>query len=159
MGRKEVTKVLTQAVSHYFIHKLYAVYFEFGVGYRGERRLDLLCLNTKLNLVGIEVKSCKADYTADSKWMEYLPFTNKLYLMLPPKMIESKFYQQILEDIKPHGIGVMTLGANGYVKVVKPAKRREVADKVMMKLLIKMAWRSGTNRSTVKRRQRFYLED
>lgn len=159
MGRKEVTRVLTQAASHYFIHKLYAAYFEFGVGYRGERRLDLLCLNTKLNLVGIEVKSCKADYTSDSKWMEYLPYTNKLYLMLPPKMIESKFYQQILADIKPHGIGVMTLGANGYVKVVKLAKRRDVADKVMMKLLVKMAWRSGANRSTVKRRQRFYIED
>lgn len=162
MGRKEVTKVLTEAASHYYIRKLYAVFFEFGVGRRGERRLDLLCMNTKRNLVGVEVKSCKADYTSDSKWMEYLPFTNKLYLMLPPKLVESKFYQQILNDIKPYGIGVMTLTPMGNVKVIKPAKSREVADKVSMKLLIKMAWRGGLSRRNckeAKRRKRFYLEE
>lgn len=162
MGRKEVTKVLTAAASHYYIRKMYAVFYEFGVGRRGERRLDLLCMDTKLNLVGVEIKSGKADYKSDSKWMDYLPFTNKLYLFLPPKLVESKFYQQILSDIKPYGIGVMTLTPLGNVKVIKPAKRREVADKVSMKLLIKMAWRGGASRRNTpeaKRRARFYIEE
>ena len=62
MGRKEVTKVLTAAASHYYIRKMYSVFPEFGVGRRGQRRLDLLCMDTKLNLVGVEIKSCKKDF-------------------------------------------------------------------------------------------------
>lgn len=159
MGRKEVTKALTEAVSHYFVHKLYAVFFEFGVGRRGERRLDVMCLHTGLEVVGIEVKSCRADYAADKKWMEYLTYTNKLYLALPPDMIDSPFYEKILADIAPHGIGVMTLGPSGYMMVVKPAKRRDVDDLVIGKLLVKMAWRGGLSRRNVSRRKRIFLEE
>lgn len=160
MSRKETTKILTEAVSGYLIHKLYAVHPEFGVGRRGQRRLDVLAVNMKGDFVGIEVKSCKADYTSDSKWMEYLPYVNRLYLLLPPKMIESKFYQQILEDIKPHGMGVMTLcPVSGFIRVIKSAKRKPIDDAVMMKTLMKMAWRNGVSKRTVKRRRRLYLED
>lgn len=155
--RKAVTAVLTEAASHYFIKKLYAVFPEFGVGYKGERRLDLLCMHTKGNLVGVEVKSGKRDYTTDSKWKEYLPYTNKLYLCLPPSLVESKFYKQILEDIKPFGVGVMTLSPLGIVKVVKPAKSREVADEITAKLLLKMAWRGGDSRRNVRPKRRFKL--
>lgn len=160
MSRKETTRILTEAVSHYLIHKMYAVHPEFGVGRRGQRRLDVLAVNMKGDFVGIEVKSCKADYTSDSKWMEYLPYVNRLYLLLPMKMINSKFYAQILEDIKPHGMGVMTLcPESGFIRVVKPAKRKPIDDAVMLKTLMKMAWRNGTSRRTVKRRRRLYLED
>lgn len=160
MSRKETTKILTEAVSHYLIHKLYSVHPEFGVGRRGQRRLDLLSINMKGDFVGIEVKSCKADYTSDSKWMEYLPYVNRLYLCIPPKMVRSKFYEQILADIKPHGLGVMTLCENtGYIKVIKPAKRKPIDDAIMMKVLMKMAWRAGESRRTVKRRKRFRLEE
>lgn len=161
MSRKEVTKTLTEAASHYFINKMFSVFPEFGVGKRGERRLDLLCLHTSLSVVGVEVKSCKADYTTDKKWMEYLAYTNKLYLCLPPKLIESPFYAQILEDIKPHGIGVITLNPCGRLYVVKPAKSRELDDLVIGKMLVKMAWRGGLSLRNVKRnrRQRFVLED
>lgn len=159
MGRKEVTKALTEAVSHYFVHKLYAVFFEFGVGRRGERRLDVMCLHTGLEVVGIEVKSCRADYAADKKWMEYLAYTNKLYLALPPNMIDSPFYEKILADIKPHGIGVMTLAPSGFMMVVKPAKRRDIDDLVIGKLLVKMAWRGGLSRRNVSRRKRIFLEE
>lgn len=160
MSRKEVTKVLTQAASHYFIQKLYAVFYEFGVGKWGKRRLDLLCLHPNLNVVGVEVKSCKADYTTDKKWMEYLAFTNKLYLMLPPALIASPFYEKILEDIKPHGVGVMSLTPYGNVYVVKPAKHREIDDLTTGKLLVKMAWRGGASRRNTpktSRRERFEL--
>ncbi len=160
MGRKETTGILTEAVSHYLIHKMYAVHREFGVIPWGKRRLDLLAINMKGKLIGIEVKSCKADYTCDSKWMEYLPFVNRMYLCLPPKLVASKFYAQILEDIKPYGVGVMTLSpVSGYIRVIKPAKVRNVADDVMLQLLMKMAWRTGTSKRTVKRRKRFKLEE
>lgn len=78
MGRKEVTKVLTDAASNYFINKMFSVFHEFGVGKRGQRRLDLLCLHTSLSVVGVEVKSCKVDYTTDKKWMEYLAYKQAL---------------------------------------------------------------------------------
>lgn len=162
MNRKEVTKILTDAATYYYVGKLFSVFKEFGVGRRGQRRLDLLCLNTKLDMIGIEVKSCKADYTSDSKWREYLPFTNKLYLMLPPSLVASDFYQQILSDIKPHGIGVMSLTPYGNVYVVQNAKYREMDDLLIGRLLVKMAWRGGDSRRNMpatNRRQRFILEE
>lgn len=161
MGRKEVTKVLTDAASNYFINKMFSVFHEFGVGKRGQRRLDLLCLHTSLSVVGVEVKSCKVDYTTDKKWMEYLAYTNKLYLCLPPKLIESPFYAQILEDTKPHGIGIMSLTPCGRLYVIKSAKSRDLDDLVVGKMLMKMAWRGGQSlRNTARnRRQRFVLEE
>lgn len=158
LSRKETTQKLAKAAMHYFVHKNYSCHYEFGVGKWGKRRLDLLCLNLKGNLVGIEVKSCNADYRADSKWKEYLPFCNKLYLLIPPKMLKSKFYPQILSDLKPWGVGVMTLGENGYIQVVKSAKSRDVDTDVSRNILMKMAWRSGTSKREVKRRQRTVLE-
>ena len=162
MNRKEVTKVLTEAASHYFITKMFSVFYEFGVGYRGQRRLDLLCLNPKMDFIGVEVKSCKLDYTTDSKWLEYLPFTNKLYLMIPPSLMASDFYQQILADTKPHGIGIMSLTEYGNVYVVQNAKYREIDDLVCGRLLMKMAWRGGQSRRNTRitnRRPRFVLEN
>lgn len=161
MSRKEVTKTLTEAVSHYFINKMFSVFHEFGVGKRGERRLDLLCLHTSLNVVGVEIKSCKADYATDKKWLQYLDYTNKLYLAIPPKLLADPFYAQILEDIKPHGIGIISLTPCGRVYVVKNAKARDLDDLVVGKMLMKMAWRGGASLRNVKRnrRQRFVLED
>lgn len=152
MSRKETTELLTAAAKNYYIKKKFAAFPEFGVGYYGKRRLDLLCMNNKCNFVGIEVKSCKADYTTDSKWREYLKYTNKLYILIPPKLAASAFFDQIVTDTKPHGVGIMTLTERGRIYVIQNAKGREVADEVMMKMLIKMAWRNGESVRTRKQK-------
>ena len=154
MSRKHVTSVLTDAATHYFVRKLYSVHSEFGVGRRGRRRLDLLCMNTKMEFIGVEVKSCKADYVSDKKWSEYLPYVNKMYLMLPPKVLSSNFYQQILKDIQPYGMGIMSLKEDGTVYVVKSARRKEVDSKVAQSSLIKIVWRLGVTCRDVSRRKR-----
>lgn len=146
MSRRETTKRLTDAATRHYVKKRYAVFPEFGVGHRGERRLDLLCMNFKCNFIGIETKSCRQDYTTDSKWRDYLPYTNKLYILIPRELFESSFFERIQADTKPWGVGIMTDSANG-ITVVQNAKSRPIEDKIVMKTLIKMAWRNGINRA------------
>ena len=154
MNRKETTTLLTEAASHYFIRKIYSVHEEFGVERRGRKRLDLLCMNMKREFVGVEVKSCRADYISDKKWHTYLPYVNKLYFMLPPKAIKSKFFDKVVEDTKPLGVGIMSISDNGYVYIVQNAKRRDLDDIVAMTHLTKMAWRNGNSCKNVSRRKK-----
>lgn len=155
MSRRETTELLTRAAKNYYIKKKFAVFEEFGVGSYGKRRLDLLCMNNKCSYVGIEIKSGKADYVTDSKWREYLSYVNKLYILIPPKLAESSFFEQIQRDTKPHGVGIMTLTPiAGKITVIQNAKSQKVADDVMMKMLIKMAWRGGESVRTRKKNAR-----
>lgn len=157
--RKTITDILTEAASHYFIKKLYSVHKEFGVDRRGRRRFDLLCLNNKAELIGVEVKSCKADYMSDKKWHEYLPHCDKLYFMIPPKALKSTFVEKIKEETKEHGVGIMSLDDSGRVYVVQRATVRRVHDEDRNKIIIKMAWRNGISRREVKRIKKFFIED
>lgn len=146
MSRKEITRNLNAAASSYYVRKVFAVFPEFGVGRRGQYRLDLLCMNNKRQFIGIESKSCAADYRADTKWKEYLPYTNKLYFLIPETLYESKFYERIVADTKPYGVGIMTC-IGRKVTVVQNAKTRSIEEQTMLTMLTKMAWRNGINRA------------
>lgn len=152
MSRKETTEKVTDAVTMYYIKKKYSVHKEFGVGRRGQRRLDLLCMNTKGTFIGVEVKSCRADYTTDSKWPEYLPYVDKLYIAIPEMPKDSPLYEQIQRDTKPHRVGIMMMKSTGKVVVTQPARTTKVKDDIMMKHLIKMAWRGGDSVRNIRRR-------
>lgn len=157
--RKTITDTLTEAASHYFIKKLYSVHKEFGVGRRGQRRFDLLCLNNKAELIGVEVKSCRADYMSDKKWHEYLPHCDKLYFMVPPKALNSKFIEVIKKETKEKGVGILSLNTQGKVYVVQRATIDRMHDENRNKIIIKMAWRNGISRREVKRVKKFFIED
>lgn len=161
VGRKEVTAKLTQACVNYWVKKLYSVHPEIGVEAWGRRRIDLMALNTKAEIVGIEIKSCPADYKADTKWHDYLPYTNRFYFLISEKLFRNKFYDQIASDLKPHGVGIMVLNeALGTIEVVKSAKRRKM-DQAFHKrnMILKMAWRGGYSRYNVKRIHKVRIYD
>lgn len=147
--RHATTKAVTDAVSRYFIKKKFSVHREFGVGRRGKYRMDVLALNMKGQMVCVEVKSCRQDYTSDSKWREYLPYCNKMYIAIDNKLWES-FGGQIAKDIRPHGVGLMVKAGNSCAVKVN-AKRRDVDADYALKNFIKMAWRGGESVRTVRR--------
>lgn len=159
MSRKHTTSVLTQAAVYYLSHKRYSCHIELGVESWGKKRLDILALNTKGDLIGCEVKSCAADYKADKKWQTYLPYTNRLYMVFSEALWnKEKFQNKTSKELKEHGVGVMVLSEkSGYIKVVQNAKRREVDGTILQALIMRMAWRGGESRRTLKRRKRLYL--
>lgn len=157
MTRKEITEKLYEALTYYYVKKLYSVHPEFGIEKWGRRRLDALCLNYRGEMIGVEVKSCLADYRTDKKWRTYLPYTNKLYFLFPPSVIESRKFPEIKAEIKAEGAGILTL-KYGRVHALVGAKTREVDEKCKYQMLVKMAWRGGTTRREIKRAKAVHLE-
>tara|TARA_B100000700_G_scaffold101966_1_gene114981 strand:+ start:29697 stop:30188 length:492 start_codon:yes stop_codon:yes gene_type:complete len=161
MSRKHTTATLTQAAVHYLSHKRYSCHIEIGVEAWGKKRLDVLALNTKGDLIGCEVKSCPADYRTDKKWKTYLPYTNRLYMVFSQKLCQNeKFMKKVRPELKEHGVGIMMLSEKtGYVQVKLNAKKRQVDPTVLQELVLRMAWRGGESRRTIKRRKRLYLNN
>lgn len=161
MSRKEITNALTEAVIHYLVKKGYSCHAEIAVGEWNSQRLDLLAFNFKQNFIGVEIKSCQSDYRTDLKWVDYLDTGafHKFYFCITQKMFENKkFFDKMKHDLKPHGVGIMVLGDNGLIRVVKNARTREVNNKLLQKMILKMAWRGGYSRHSIKRRKRIYLK-
>ena len=44
------------------------------------RRVDLMALSARSELVIIEVKSCLQDWRSDTKWQEYLPYCDRFFV-------------------------------------------------------------------------------
>lgn len=148
LSRPQRTARITSALSRYYIKKKFSIHKEFGVGYRGKYRMDVLAMNMRGHMVCIETKSCKADYTSDSKWREYLPYCNQMYIAIDKDLWEE-FGEQIASDVRPHGVGLIVVGSGLDFKV--KAKKREVCADFALKNFIKMAWRGGESLRTVRR--------
>ena len=48
------------------------------------RRADLMAINAKGELAIIEIKSGLADFLADQKWPDYLPYCDRFYFAVAP---------------------------------------------------------------------------
>jgi len=57
------------------------------------RRVDIIALGPKGEIVVLEIKSSLADYRADGKWEEYLDFCDRFYFAVPPE-----FPREIIPD-------------------------------------------------------------
>lgn len=55
----------------------YAVLQEFPLG--AKRRADIIALNGAGEFIIVEIKSCRADFRADQKWMDYLNFCDRFF--------------------------------------------------------------------------------
>lgn len=158
-SRSLTTEILTRAATHYLAHKRFSCHIEFGVEAWGKRRLDIIAMNTKGVTIGCEVKSCVADYRTDKKWKAYLPYVNKMYMVFSEELYSKpKFIAKVKPVLKKYGVGIMVLSeGTGYIYVAQNAKVREVDPAVQRSMLVRMAWRGGESRRTIKRRQRLYL--
>lgn len=75
--RPEVTATLTRGVARLFRDLGLSAMAEFRLP--NGRRADMAGLCPKGRLVIAEIKSCEADFTADEKWEDYLPFCDEFY--------------------------------------------------------------------------------
>lgn len=89
----------------------YAAMTEFPLG--NGRRVDVIALNGGGETLIVEVKSCAADFRADRKWMEYLPYCDLFYFAVP-----AAFPRELL----PQDCGLMV--ADGYgAEILRPSPR------------------------------------
>ena len=89
----------------------YAVLTEFPLG--NGRRVDVIAMDGGGETLIVEVKSCAADFRADRKWTEYLPYCDLFYFAVP---------EGFPRDLLPADCGLMV--ADGYgAAILRPAPR------------------------------------
>ncbi|MEE2690073.1 MAG: DNA repair putative endonuclease MmcB [Pseudomonadota bacterium] len=76
-ARPDVTLALTRGATRLFWDLGFAPMAEFRLP--NGRRADIVGLDQKGRVAIAEVKSCQADFEADSKWTDYLPFCDIFY--------------------------------------------------------------------------------
>lgn len=77
ISRPDVTAALTRGVMRLFCDLGLAPMAEFRLP--NGRRADIAGLCPKGRVVFAEIKSCEADFAADGKWADYLPFCDEFF--------------------------------------------------------------------------------
>ncbi len=119
-ARPEVTLALTRGVSRLFRDLGLAPMAEFRLP--NGRRADIAGLCPKGRLVIAEIKSCEADFTADQKWEDYLPFCDEFFFAVTtefPRALLPAGEGLIIAD----GFGAAVVRASP-VRTIAPARRK-----------------------------------
>lgn len=158
MGRREITQGLVKATNSYLLKKGFAVYNEMAVVKWGRRRVDVIALNLRGEIVVGEVKSSPEDYYSDSKWMTYLEHCNRMHFVFTESVF-SKLKAEIAPVLKQHGVGALLLSpTTGYLYSVLPARRRPMCGTNKKALVFRMAWRNADVSKRTNRRVRIFLD-
>lgn len=146
------TRAVTDAVVRHYAKTGYSCYVEIAVLPWGSRRIDILGVNTKRDIVGVEVKQCWSDFRNDRKWTEYLPYVNRLYFAFPFDLWADR-EDDIREMLGDSGatVGVIVLGATGHCRVVKPCSHRDIKGEDKRDMITRMAWRGGLSSRLLQR--------
>ena len=78
---ESLTRTVVRGTCRMFDAMGYGTLTEFRLPYG--RRVDVMALGTDGEFLIAEVKSCVADFRADRKWREYMPFCEGFYFAVP----------------------------------------------------------------------------
>ena len=76
-----LTQALTRGVCRLFDEMGFGTVTEFPLP--NGRRVDVMALDAGGDFAIVEIKSGAADFRADRKWVEYLPFCERFYFAVP----------------------------------------------------------------------------
>lgn len=154
MSRKDITTLLGKAAIGHLVKKGYGVNKELAVVAKGRRKVDIIGVNLKGNIIVIEIKSCLKDFKDDKKWQEYLPYCNQFYFLFT--QVAWTQVKPIFHDIK--GVGVLILcPETGYLTTVKPSRKREMDASIYQSILLRLAWRNATHSKRNSYRTKVFL--
>lgn len=120
--RPDVTATLTRGVSRLFRDLGLAPMAEFRLP--NGRRADMAGLCPKGRIVIAEIKSCEADFAADEKWEDYLPFCDEFFFA-----VAAEFPRALLPDteglIVADGFGGAVV-REAQVRAMAAARRKAI---------------------------------
>lgn len=128
-NKREKIFYISRLIGSYYASKNYAVFKEIGLPKvysdrrYGSKRADILCINSKDEVIILETKSSWQDYKTDNKWEHYLDWCHKFYFVA-----EDSLASRIKEDLKNKEVGVIAIKVGAYEDkpfFIKNAKRRE----------------------------------
>ena len=105
----------------------YAALTEFSLG--NGRRVDVIALGGSGETLIVEIKSSVADFRADHKWTEYLPYCDLFYFAVP-----DGFPLALLPD----DCGLMVADAYGAA-ILRPAPHRAMNGSRRRALTLRLA--------------------
>ncbi len=156
-SRLTIANSLKDATASYFLKKGYSCSFELGLNSWGKLRGDVVAINLKGTLIIAEIKSSRADFMTDSKWINYLPYCNGLVFVFLPEVFDS-IKEEFIAAAKPLGVGALVLDKKtGYLRSVMPTKTKLMKKKTKKLLTIRMAWRNGDISKRNSRRKRHFI--
>lgn len=149
-NKKDKVYFISRIVGAYYASKNYAVFKEVGLpkinsSYRfGCKRADILCINTKNEVIILETKSSWEDYRTDKKWPYYLNWCNKFYFVA-----EAKVASKIKEDLTNKDVGIISVSENTEISFIKNARKRnpDSLTNNMIKLYKAIIFRASSFRS------------
>ena len=90
---------------------------------RNGRRADMMGIDTKGQVVIVEIKVARSDLLGDCKWGDYLDYCDRFFWGLPPSMDRTPLGTS---DYQPGECGVIV--ADGYdAEILRPAPLRPLA--------------------------------
>lgn len=145
MSRKLITEQLQAAATRYWADKMYSCHKEVGILPWGGRRVDLFAFTVRLDTVVCEIKSGAADFDADRKFEEYLPFCSAFYFVISQEYWDSDACDRLREAAKRVGAGVLVLptGNRRLVSMMRVTKRVQPPSQSLKAVIVKLAWRLG----------------
>jgi hypothetical protein len=155
--RRSIADDLKKAGAGYLLKKGFSSHFEVGLCSWGKLRADVLAFNYKLQFILLEIKSCLADFRTDTKWEKYSDFANKVYFVMT-KTTAAGLKDQEITRLKKAGFGLLVLQDSGFLKVEVNARLNKMQGKIKKEILVRIAWRCGTNRSNSRRTKVFINE-
>lgn len=149
MSRKTITTLLHEAGRRYWAEKNYSVHHEVGILPRGRRKVDLFCFSMKHDVLICEVKSGAADFNADQKFEEYIPYCHGFYFIIDQTYWDSRACDKLREAAKRLGAGVLMLptGRRRLISMISVKRRQGLPPQFLKTTITKLAWRLGHNRS------------
>ncbi len=122
------TAGIARGVTRLLVDLGYRTLVELPLG--NGRRVDVAGLDRRGRFVVVEVKSSLADFRADCKWLEYLPYCDSFYFAVDP---------DFPLDILPRDVGIIVADAydgavhrDAPVRAMNPNRRRA--------LTVRFAW-------------------
>ena len=116
-NKKDRIYFISRIVGSYYAAKNYAVFKEVSSYRFGCKRADILCLNTKDEVIILETKSSWEDYKSDKKWPYYLDWCNKFYFVA-----DSELANRIKEDLDNKDVGIISVSEDIFF--IKNARKR-----------------------------------
>lgn len=161
----QIEKNLKLAIQYHFIKKKYSVFLEKNIATQmtlpdlckvdgnlaglefeettNRYRADVLAINTKSEIVIIEIKSSKRDYTSDNKFLNYRHYCDKLYLAVTDDWLSDEMIADIPKEVGIIHVSLDSKNHPVFQYLRKACKHKMLKSGTRYAMMVNLAWHSG----------------